>query len=64
MMDDELLMAHCCCCGHQISRSAAGTKCVIYCPKCGAELEVVVVANTVMVTLLHKKTCRRTAQER
>jgi predicted RNA-binding Zn-ribbon protein involved in translation (DUF1610 family) len=63
-MDIEMLMAHCCHCGHQVSKSASGTKSIMNCPKCGAELEVIVEAKTVAVTLLHKKTGRRTTQDR
>ena len=34
----EMLMTHCCHCGHLISRSASGTRSIMRCPKCGAEI--------------------------
>ena len=43
----EMLMTHCCHCGHLISRSASGTRSIMRCPKCGAEIEVTVREKTV-----------------
>ena len=51
----EMLMTHCCPCGHQISRAASGTRSIMRCPKCGAEIEVTVREKTVTVTLLRVK---------
>ena len=51
----EMLMTHCCHCGHLISRSASGTRSIMRCPKCGAEIEVTVQEKTVTVTLLRVK---------
>ena len=50
----EMLMTHCCHCGHLISRSASGTRSIMRCPKCGAEIEVTVREKTVTVTLARR----------
>ena len=42
MMNNDMLMTHCCNCGHLVSKSASGTKSIMVCAKCGAEIEVTV----------------------
>ena len=39
-MNNDMLMTHCCNCGHLVSKSASGTKSIMVCAKCGAEIEV------------------------
>ena len=41
-MNNDMLMTHCCNCGHLVSKSASGTKSIMVCSKCGAEIEVTV----------------------
>ena len=41
-MNNDMLMTHCCNCGHLVSKSASGTKSIMVCAKCGAEIEVIV----------------------
>lgn len=41
-MNNDMLMTHCCNCGHLVSKSASGTKSIMVCAKCGAEIEVTV----------------------
>lgn len=50
--DIEMLLAHCCHCGRLIGKSASGTKSILICSKCGAEIEVCVSGGAVTVTLL------------
>lgn len=52
---DEMYWAHCCWCGHKISKSAPGTKSETVCPRCGAELEVCVEGKAVRVAVLKMK---------
>lgn len=59
MMNTELLMTHCSNCGHLVSKSASGTKSIMVCSKCGAEIEVTVNGKAVTVTLLRVKEPRR-----
>lgn len=58
-MNNEMLMTHCCNCGHLVSKSASGTKSIMVCSKCGAEIEVTVCGKAVTVTLLRVKEARR-----
>lgn len=58
-MNNEMLMTHCCNCGHLVSKSASGTKSIMVCPKCSAELEVAVNGKAVTVTVLRIKEGRR-----
>ena len=59
MMNNDMLMTHCCNCGHLVSKSASGTKSIMVCAKCGAEIEVTVAGKAVTVTLLRVKETRR-----
>ena len=54
-----MTMTHCCNCGHLVSKSASGTKSIMVCAKCGAEIEVTVAGKAVTVTLLRVKETRR-----
>lgn len=58
-MNTDLLMTHCCNCGHLVSRSASGTKSIMICQKCGSEIEITVSGRTVTVTILRAKEARR-----
>lgn len=60
-MTNEMLMIHCCNCGHLVSKSASGTRSIMVCPKCSAELEVTVNSMTVTVTVLRTKEDRKTS---
>ena len=42
-----------------VSKSASGTKSIMVCAKCGAEIEVTVAGKAVTVTLLRVKETRR-----
>lgn len=50
--NNDMLMTHCCHCGHLISKSASGTRSITVCAKCGAEIAVCVDGKAVTVTLL------------
>ena len=47
-MNNDMLMTHCCNCGHLVSKSASGTKSIMVCAKCGAEIEVTVAGNVAL----------------
>lgn len=52
MMNNDMLMTHCCNCGHLVSKSASGTKSIMVCAKCGAEIEVTVAGSLIGLCLL------------
>ena len=58
-MNNDMLMTHCCNCGHLVRKYASGTKSIMVCAKCGAEIEVTVAGKAVTVTLLRVKETRR-----
>ena len=58
-MNTELLMTHCCNCGHLVSRSASGTKSIMICQKCGSEIEITVSGRTVTVSYTHLDVYKR-----
>ena len=61
-MNNDMLMTHCCNCGHLVSKSASGTKSIMVCAKCGAEIEVTVAGKAVTVTLLRVKSLELVAE--
>lgn len=60
MTNNEMLMTHCANCNHLVSKSASGTKSIMVCSKCDAELEVAVNGKAVTVTVLRIKDARKT----
>lgn len=59
MANNEMRMTHCSNCGHLVSKSAPGTKSIMICSKCGAEVEVAVSDKAVTITLLRTKERRK-----